>query len=477
MTYDRIAAAVHDAVGAQTRRYLARVIGVVLPNGMIPCYSEALGNVTVLFRSTDGLSVNDWIYIYKASQEKHSPWMYGGFASGGNASEKRPPISQDTTIQVVAPRDGGHANPPVPTTTLTDALNIVAAHLRAIQGTESWTDAVPSTSLMEVVTWRSPVLTATSLPPVGNRFGDVRIAVDTGIIYVWGSSGWRSPVVSSTGGGSTPIAPSSSASVVMVGAYSMSAFMLVALMETGGVAASALEIHHAGRIVGITLESAGVGADVLVHTHGEVVLPFSAPQGPVFLGTGGLLSASLVTGAIFAQPLGVVVGSRLFLSIDPSPVMLASPAVSGGGEGVGMPGYIPTMNGPTAWIDVTTWDRPNCGPDQYLTVQMKTYAPPGYWKADDGMVYLRGAVIRTGVVTLDGGTTLFHLPVDYRPEFFQSFPVVSTEPAALVSSVIVSPDGAVMYVHTSTASFIAGSITEVTFHLDPIVFRAYTMAL
>ena len=45
MTYDRIAHAVHGAIGNEIRNQLARVTGTLLPNGTIPCYAEALGNV------------------------------------------------------------------------------------------------------------------------------------------------------------------------------------------------------------------------------------------------------------------------------------------------------------------------------------------------------------------------------------------------------------------------------------------------
>jgi hypothetical protein len=39
--------------------------------------------------------------------------------------------------------------------------------------------------------WKAPVNTATSLPSTGNQIGDVRVAEDTSVIYVWTGSSWQ----------------------------------------------------------------------------------------------------------------------------------------------------------------------------------------------------------------------------------------------------------------------------------------------
>jgi hypothetical protein len=45
--------------------------------------------------------------------------------------------------------------------------------------------------------WKTPVSTASALPPVGNQSGDARITLDTDEIYIWNGSTW----VEATGGG------------------------------------------------------------------------------------------------------------------------------------------------------------------------------------------------------------------------------------------------------------------------------------
>jgi hypothetical protein len=296
--------------------------------------------VSVIFRATEDIGVGDWIYIYQSGPEKHAPWMYGGFAGGANA-EKRPPLSKDTTIKVAAPVDGsGVAGAD---TSLQATLDLVAGHIRTIQGTDTWRDA-PGTSLAALVTWREPVETAAHLPSTGNRPGDVRIVLNTGTIYLWGASGWRSPA-----GGS--VSTAAATAVVTVGSFAIGAFTLVALLADGAVAASALSPSHAGRVVGITLESAGAGDDVLVQLGGDVVLS-SAPttQGAVFVGAGGALSTTLVTGAIFAQAVGVVVGSRLFLSVDPSVAVLESAHLPSA-----TPGYVPVDLAGLVAAEMSSW--------------------------------------------------------------------------------------------------------------------------
>lgn len=49
--------------------------------------------------------------------------------------------------------------------------------------------------------WKSPVATALSLPALGNSQGDVRIALDTGVIYAWIGSMW----IAESGGGVTSL--------------------------------------------------------------------------------------------------------------------------------------------------------------------------------------------------------------------------------------------------------------------------------
>ena len=45
--------------------------------------------------------------------------------------------------------------------------------------------------------WKDPVPTALDLPTIGNQPGDVRVTLDTDIIYVWSGSMW----VAEGGGG------------------------------------------------------------------------------------------------------------------------------------------------------------------------------------------------------------------------------------------------------------------------------------
>jgi hypothetical protein len=325
MSYDRIAKAVHGAVGAQTKSHIAKVVGAVLPNGTVQCFSETLGNMSVIFRTTEDVKVGDWVYVYRAGPESHAPWMYGGFAAG-DASETRPPISRDTKINVAAPADG--SGTVQQDTTLQVTLDTLSSHVRSIQGTSTWKDA-PGTSLANLVTWRSPVASADLLPSTGNRLGDVRVVLATSTLYLWGASGWRSPA-----GGSVPVGAITA--VVTLAGYGIGAFTLLAVTTAGGVAASATNADHVGCLVGMTLESAGAGQDVLVQLSGEVVLP-SAPtaQGPVFLGSNGGFASRLITGVRFAQSVGVVVGSKLLLAIDPTIVILDSVYIAGIDSGTG----------------------------------------------------------------------------------------------------------------------------------------------
>src|SRR6185369_11694513 len=73
-------------------------------------------------------------------------------------------------------------------------LNGITGAIKAIKGTPAWDSAV-NQSLTQAITWRAPVAAAIDLPSSGNRIGDVRYVIVQNILYVWTSSGWRSPAM------------------------------------------------------------------------------------------------------------------------------------------------------------------------------------------------------------------------------------------------------------------------------------------
>lgn len=321
MTYDRIAHAVHGAIGHEIRNQLARVTGTLLPNGTIPCYAEALGNVLVICRTTEDIVPGTWIYIYKSSTEKYAPWMYAGFAASTERTT-RPRISSETVINVPPVNDTGSGTGAAGS--LQASLDGYAHQLRVFKGTESW-DSPVDTSLSRLVTWREPVSTPLELPVTGNRIGDVRYVVLSNMLFVWTSSGWRSPGFDSTQVTAQNIA------LMSVGVVSIPSFQLVAYTATGIVPASASILGHAGMIAGITLESGGSGQQILVQVSGSILFPtacFLPGWGQALVGVGGTISMTLHVGAMFAQHVGIVVRSNeLILQLSGTTVLLDTPYV------------------------------------------------------------------------------------------------------------------------------------------------------
>lgn len=80
------------------------------------------------------------------------------------------------------------------------------------------------------------------------------------------------------------------------------------------------------------------------------------------------------------------------------------------------------------------------------------YAPAGYWKDLNAIVWLHGRVTGGSVPS-----TIFTLPVKYRPQYTLSF--------------YVAPSGAVVTVDATGAVAVASGATPVS--LDNISFRAY----
>lgn len=340
--FERIAQALHGAIGNETRNQLVRVTGVILPNGNIPCYSEALGNVNAICRTTDDIKPGAWIYIYKTAPEKHAPWMYAGFASGHDR-KARPGISDDVVIQVPVPNDSGPGNggpggspPPPPAGSLQKVIDDFAKQIRLIKGTSAW-DGTVDTNLSHLITWRGPVSTVGDLPAMGNRIGDMRYVVLSNALFVWTNAGWRSP----NAGDATGSSSSQGIALMRTGAAGIGAFVLAAHTENGIVPADATNLAHAGEIAGITLESAGANQQVMVQVSGPLHLPtavFNVSKGTVFVGIGGTLTTAIPIWSKFVQHVGLVISSNeILLQVATGTTIVLDEPYNGLGNGYAPP--------------------------------------------------------------------------------------------------------------------------------------------
>jgi hypothetical protein len=165
----RLTEALKDAIGDQARTYMARVTNAgAKANGHIQAYSETHGTITVLCRTTDKIKTGDRIMVRKSSPEKHAPFVYSGFGGGADGA-KMPGI--EAPVYVEPPKDDGSGN--ADADTIQAYLDKIVTVLKSIKGTETW-DQTIGQSLMQLVTWRAPVLAPSDLPSSGNRIGDVR---------------------------------------------------------------------------------------------------------------------------------------------------------------------------------------------------------------------------------------------------------------------------------------------------------------
>jgi hypothetical protein len=298
----RLAAALNDVIGTQARTYLAKVNSIGnLKKGRIQAYSEVHGTVNVLCKTTDKIEAGDMIHIRMSGPEKNAPFIYAGFAAGTDGSTQAG-IGSGTVISVPTPRDSGGA--PAPSGSLQFYLDGIVASIKAIKGTAAW-DSPVNQSLTQAINWRSPVTSATDLPTVGNRIGDVRYVIVQNILYVWTSSGWRSPAMGDS---------VASHDLVMMTASpaGIGAFVLVARTASGVVPADSSNLAHMGNIVGVTTESAGGSQSVVVQVAGSIKFSagvFGSTRGTVMVGIGGALSTTIQPGSHFMQHVGVVTAS------------------------------------------------------------------------------------------------------------------------------------------------------------------------
>jgi hypothetical protein len=80
----RLADVLSDAIAEQSRTYLARVTNVgPIVKGRVQAYSEVLGNIMVLCRTSDNIELGDMIFIRKSGPQKYAAFMYVGAAAEG----------------------------------------------------------------------------------------------------------------------------------------------------------------------------------------------------------------------------------------------------------------------------------------------------------------------------------------------------------------------------------------------------------
>lgn len=134
------------------------------------------------------------------------------------------------------------------------------------------------------------------------------------------------------------------------------------------------------------------------------------------------------------------IGRRNFYEYNGTEI---SPSILDNGNGTAGVEKIATLQ--NAWVE---YDPTN-------------YGNAGYWKDYEGVVHLQG-VIKSGVTT--NGTTLFTLPVNFRPSKVRMFKVTSRDGSGVVQAeIIITPTGNVyiqtggnVYLNLNDISFKAG---------------------
>lgn len=163
-------------------------------------------------------------------------FIYDSFGAGIDGT-MQPGTDPEAPIHMNPPKDDGTTT--APSGTLQAYLDKIAKSIKDIKGTSTW-DATVAQSLTQAITWRSPVMTANALPTNGNRVGDIRYVISTNMLYVWTSSGWRSPGidgVAASGGSSV-----SQIAMMQTGAQGISAFLPVVRSSEGLKVADAANV-------------------------------------------------------------------------------------------------------------------------------------------------------------------------------------------------------------------------------------------
>ena len=299
---NQLADALSGAINSQSKSHLARITSMG-SNGVIQAYSETLGTVRVLAKTTDDLAKGDNIYITKSAAEKNSPYIYAGFASAAGGSRTQPGVSASAPVQVPA---GNDQQPGGTTGTLQYVLDELRREIRRTKGTPTWLDDAGQ-DLLELLHIRSPVDLVTHLPSVA-ALDDLRYVRAANQWYVYALAGWI-PVGGTAQGGN------SGGTIVQrtVGAGGIGAIKLVSDMPTGLVLADATSAAQLGRVLGVTIESAAPNNTVPVQLDG--IVQFASPifgtyRGTLVVGVNGIPTATLPTSAYFAQQIGSAVDSN-----------------------------------------------------------------------------------------------------------------------------------------------------------------------
>lgn len=96
-------------------------------------------------------------------------------------------------------------------------------------------------------------------------------------------------------------------------------------------------------------------------------------------------------------------------------------------------------SGPLVWTNATLLNA-------WVAFNAATYHTAGYTKTPDGLVQLRG-LIKDG--TASAGTTLFTLPVGYRPSKILTFAI---QAGAAIEVIDIQPDGDVVLATASSST-------------------------
>lgn len=307
---DKLRHAVRSAISNQSRTSPARVLTV--GDGFITAFSEIYGNIQVPYRGNDQLKGGDRILVRRAGGEKHAQFVYDGFASDSTGTAAGPGLRPEITISL--PPISDHTPPTAPVGTLAHQLYEILREIRLIKGTANWDDLV-GTSLLTVLTWRSPVDAVAHLPYVDNIEGDIRLVLSTKELWVWSASAWQ--LISGGGSGTGTATGSSTRHTVLLqtGSASVPALSCVCVLDDGTYRASAVDPSHRGRVVGIATHAAGSYAPLEVAVNGSVDFPDYTflDTGTYVLGANGTLRSAYEPEARFVQRMGVALDHRRFV--------------------------------------------------------------------------------------------------------------------------------------------------------------------